>query len=336
MLLVWARPTVAAGTTTVAIVWPPNPCAEVTEALTRVHGELLSVGLNAAKSNRPPSRGVQGADSRAWLQEVASEHDARAIIDVVGDDALLALDVWVIKKEPGRFDITRVAVEPSSANPSERIALRAMDALRGSLLEIDWAARERKEAPVAPPAPPVPVLAAVPVPPSHRLDLEAGAAMLTTLDGVGPAFMPLVRVGWAARPWLLLQTSVAGLGSRPTVSSMAGQARVAQRFALLGAVVRWRSAKRLWPFLSLSTGVLHSSLSGRSGVGTQGHALQQWSWLTDAAVGTGLRLSPRTFITLAAHAQVAQPYVAIHIVDAMAASSGRPNFLLTLTLGAWL
>jgi hypothetical protein len=53
-------------------------------------------------------------------------------------------------------------------------------------------------------------------------------------------------------------------------------------------------------------------------------------------VGAGLRLSQRTFLTLAAHGQVAQPYVAVHIVDAVAATSGRPNLLLTLTLGARL
>jgi hypothetical protein len=335
-VLVWVRPAAAAGTATVAVVWPPNPSADVTEALTRLHGELLSVGLKVAKSSRPANRGLAGSDSRDWLGQVASERGASAIIDVVGDDALLAVDVWVVKKEPGRFEVTRVAVEPHSANPSERIALRAIDALRGSLLEIDWANREPPvephEEPTAaiPPAPPSPVA-------THaRVGVEAGAAMLTSLDSVGPAFMPLLRLGWATRPWLALQLSLAGAGSRPEVDTSAGKTRVAQAFALLGGTARWRADKILWPFVSLSAGALYTSLSGQSGIGTQGHDLKQWSLLMDGAVGTGLRLSPHTFVTLGAHVQVAQPYVAVHMVDGLAATSGRPNLLFALTLGAWL
>lgn len=336
ILLLWTRPAVAADAVTIAVVWPPNPSPEVTEALTRLHGELLSVGLTVAKSNRPANRGLAGVDSRDWLQQVATERDASAVIDIVGDEVLQAIDVWVVKKEPGRFDVTRVEVEPNSANPAERIALRAMDALRGSLVEIDWSAREPRKKEVEPPPPPPPPKPAAVVPAIPRLGLEAGAAMLTSLDGVGPAFMPLLRVGWAARPWLVLQMSIAGLGSRPEVKTDAGQARVAQAFAVLGGVIRWRSDKTLWPFVSLSAGTMHTSISGESGVATQGHSLKQWSLLGDGSVGTGLRLSPRMFLTLAAHVQVATPYVAVHILDSVAATSGRPNLLFTLTLGAWL
>jgi hypothetical protein len=334
-LLVWARPASGTGTTTVATVWPANPSAEVTEALTRLHGELLSVGLNVARTGRPASR-VEGADSRVWLEQVANERGASAVIDVVGDDGLVAIDVWVVKKEPGRFEVTRVAVEPNSDNPAERIALRAMDALRGSLLEIDWAGREKPIEPVPLPAPPPPL----PVPPEEpqgpSFDLEAGAAVLTSLDGVGPAFMPLVRAGWAVRPWLLLQASMAGLGTRPEVETADGRVRVTQQFATLGAAFRWRHDKTLWPFVSLSAGALHTSLAGQSDVGTQGHDLGQWSALLDGGAGMGVQLSRRFFATFAAHLQIAQPYVAVHILDAVAATSGRPNLLFTLTLGAWL
>jgi hypothetical protein len=329
------RPAAAADGVTVAILWPQNPSPQVVEALTRLQGELLSVGLRVAKSSQPASRGQEGAESRDWLEQVANERGARAVIDVVGDGVLLAIDVWVVKKEPGRFEVSRVEVEPNSTNPSERIALRAMDALRGSLVEIDWSAREPKPQPVETSTPPSPTPAA-PVPANPRLDVEAGAALLTSLDGVGPAFMPLVRVGWAARPWLVLQTSIAGLGTRPQVEGATGQARVAQAFALLGGALRWRPDRFLWPFVSLSAGALRTSLSGQSGVLTQGHSLGQWSLLVDGAVGTGLRLSQRTFLTLAAHLQVAQPYVVVHILDSVAATSGRPNLLFTLTLGAWL
>ena len=41
-------------------------------------------------------------------------------------------------------------------------------------------------------------------------------------------------------------------------------------------------------------------------------------------------------VTFAAHVQLAEPYVAIHVLDTVVATTGRPNLLLTLTLGAWL
>ncbi len=67
-----------------------------------------------------------------------------------------------------------------------------------------------------------------------------------------------------------------------------------------------------------------------------GHRVDQWSFLLDGSLGAGLRLYRRYYLTLAAHVQMAEPYVAIHFVDAVVATSGRPNLLLTLTVGAWL
>ena len=44
------RPAYAA---TVAIVRPPSPSSDVAEALHSLHGELLSVGLDVAMTDRP-------------------------------------------------------------------------------------------------------------------------------------------------------------------------------------------------------------------------------------------------------------------------------------------
>ena len=44
------------------------------------------------------------------------------------------------------------------------------------------------------------------------------------------------------------------------------------------------------------------------------------------ALGARLSLPGRYHLTLAAHVQVAEPYIAIHFVDTLVATSGRPNF----------
>jgi hypothetical protein len=327
----------AAHAATVAILWPKAPSADVTQALTLLRGELLSVGLEVTMSDRAGARGGGGTDSVAWLEAFAARGTS-AVIDAVEDDVLEAVDVWVLKTHPQRFEVTRVAVEPNTPRQPEMLALRAVEALRAGLLQIDWAERRRRYEPIAEAA-----MAAVPAdelhePASHgeRVGLEVGAVAMMSLDGLGPAVLPTVRVGWAASPWLVIQASAAGLGSRSAVATPAGNARVAQQYAVLGGFYRHHSTQRLWPFFGLAAGVLRTSVEGQAGWGTGGHTAERWSALLDASLGAGLLLYGRSYLTLAAHAQVAEPYVAIHIVDTVGATSGRPNLLLTLTVGAWL
>jgi hypothetical protein len=336
-LLFWAAPAIAL---TVAIVKPPSPSPVTTEPLVRLHGELLSVGLDVKIAERPAARVPGGGETRAWLEKLAADHGLSAIIDIVGDVAPAAVDVWVVDKVSHRFEFTRVSVEPDSENASERLAIRAIEVLRSSFLEIDLAARQRLGEPAPKTPTPPPILPAVrtsePPPPSERLGLELGAAALTSLDGVGPAIMPLLRLGWAVRPWIALQAETAGFGTRPEVATTAGNARVAQHYALLGGCLRSGSRQRLQPFLSLSAGALRTSVEGQADSPRQGHTETQWSFLLDGSLGAAVRLSGRYYLTLAAHAQIAAPYVAIHFVDTLVATSGRPNLLLTLTVGAWL
>ena len=334
-LLAWTWPAYAA---TVVILRPPNAPADAIETLTRLRGELLSVGFEVAISDRTAARGQAGADSLTWLEQLTAERGASAVIDTVGDDALAAVDVWVVKKHPRRFEVTRVAVEPDTANPSERLALRSVEALRAGLLEVDWADRGRRSEPIAKPPTITASPAAVvePVGRRERLGLEAGVTLLMSLDGVGPAVLPILRAGFAPRSWLVVQAALAGAGSQPTIAMTDGRVRVAQQYGVLGGCYRWRPDRRLWPFVALAAGALHTSVEGQSGVTVEGRTVDQWSFLLDAGLGAGLRLHGRYYLTLAAHVHLAEPYVAIHPLDAASATTGRPNLLLTLTVGAWL
>jgi hypothetical protein len=120
------------------------------------------------------------------------------------------------------------------------------------------------------------------------------------------------------------------------VASTAGSARVTQQYGVLGGGYRFGAEHWLRPFMALSAGVLRTAVEGQSNSPKQGHSVDQWSFLLDASLGAGLRLSERYYAALAAHVQVAAPYVAIHFVDEVVATSGRPNLLLTFTVGAWL
>jgi hypothetical protein len=331
-LLLWGAPVYAV---TVAVIRPQKPPAIVAETLARLHGEMLSVGLEVKIVDGPPIR--DRGRARAWLEALAAERGASAVIDIVADALPIAVEVWIVDKASGRYQVSVVTPEPDTENISERLAIRAFEVLRSNFAEIDLAARGRLGEPKAQPTAVVssPEVSK-PADRSESVGLEIGGTALTSLDGVGPAILPIVRVGWAVRSWLVMQAALAGLGTRPTVASTAGNARIAQQYGILGGCHRFRADQWLQPFFALSAGLLHTSVEGRADLPKEGHVVDRWSFLLDGSFGAGLRLRDRYYLTVAAHLQVAAPYVAIHIVDDVVASSGRPNLLLSLTLGAWL
>lgn len=348
LLLILSLWTARAQAAKVVIVRPAGAAAPVSETVARLQGELLSLGLNVATVERPAPEGPtlipESVGSLAWrtrMHETARAHKADAAVEVIGDAAPVAVDIWVDARPPGRVALARVALEPDADNPPQRLAIRAVEVLRSSLLEIDLAARgapsggDAREAPAIAPAAPESA-------PRRPIDLEVGTGLLTSLDGVGPAWMPLVQVGWAvpsrgpARSWLVLQATAAGFGSRPTLESAAGTARVAQQFAVVGACSCVRSARALQPFVSLAAGVLHTAIDGQADPPDVVHPAEQWAFLADASAGARVRLGARIHATVAAHLHLAEPYVAVHLADTLVATSGRPSLLFTLTLGTWL
>lgn len=326
----------------VVIVRPAGASPELNETLSRLQGEVLALGLEVAIAERPDTPDANASDSRAWVERMAAERESDAVIDVIGDAAPAAVDIWIFERRALRSEVSRVALEPNAENAPERLAIRAIEALRSGLVEIDLVARGQQAATVAR-EPPATVTQGPPREsgaPTGHVDLQAGAALLASLEGVGPALMPVVRVGWTAPSfapsWLVLQGALAGFGSRPTVTSAAGSARVAQQYAVLGGCVCVPSARALQPHVALSAGVLRTAIDGQADAPQDAHFVERWSFLLDASLGARLRLPGRYHLTLAAHLQLAQPYVAIHFVDTLVATSGRPNLGLSLTVGAWL
>jgi len=322
---------------TVAIVQPPSPTPGVTETVSRIHGELLSVGLDV-KVLRPPADGVpSAAEFQPWIERIAAEGGIDAVIDVVGDAAPAGVDVWIIDKSSRKLELSKVVSEPNTASASERLAIRAIEVLRSSFLVSEMSSRKAPTKSAEPtkverPAPREPMPERRP----ERVGIAVGGAVLTSLDRLGPAILPVLRLDGALRAWLVVTGEFAGFGSRPQVATTAGNARIDQQYGIVGAGYRFRGEQGLAPFIAFSTGALRTSVQGAAAEPSLGHTLTQWSFLLDSSVGASLHLPGRYTLTVAAHAQLAEPYVAVHILDTIAATSGRPNLVFTLTLGAWL
>jgi len=324
--------------TTVAILRPPSPSATVTETLARLQGELVSVGIAVLLADRPAGRPPANQDPRAWLDTLAAGRVIDAVVDIPDEVSPMAIDVVLAGKPSRSFTVSRVTLDYPTGNLPEKLAIRASEVLRSHLLEIDLSARKRDRE--GPPLPPSPSLVGQVTEPPHgppaRFTLEAGAAALAGVDGVGAALLPLIRGGWVADSGWGLHAELAGLGSRPTISTNSGSAQVAQQYGVVGGGYRVRPGRGLWPYCSAAVGVLHTGLDGQALPPGLGRAVDQWSFLLDGGLGAGLRITDNYFLSLGAHLHLAAPYVAIHFADTLAATSGRPNLLLTLTLGAWL
>jgi hypothetical protein len=309
---------------TVMIVRPPSPAVELTETVSRLHGELLSVGFAVTIVDRGAAGGSGRTSTPEWLERLALDHRSDAAFDVIGDAHLEAIDVWVFQAAPR---VTRVPLDWPAQDGPARVAIRAIDLVRSMLIENDLGTGSQRTAPVA---------VATGTPARPRLGFELGAAVLASLDGVGPSILPIARVAVPAGSRFVLQGEVAGFGTQSTVGTPDAGAHIAQQYGLVGACVCAPSASRLHLVLGLAAGALRTVADGHAGAPLQAHSIAQWSFLLEASAGARLRLTEHTHLTLAAHVQLADPYVEIRVVNAASVTSGRPNLLFTAALGEWL
>jgi len=316
---------------TVAILRPSHDSREIREALFRLKGELLAVGLDVVLEQRGRTPGDTASPAaRQWLEQLASEQALDALLDVVGDAKPTRVDVWLRDDETRRLAVTRVEPERDADNPAESLAIHAIEVLRSRFLPIDAAPAPR---PLPSPPPPDRV-APREAPARRRLGLELGATALTGFGGVGPSVLPLLRLNVGLDHRLALQATVAGFGTRGSVEAGADRAFVAQQFGLLGAC--WcPELGSFEPMVSLAAGFLRTAVEGQATAPNLAHRDRSGSFLIEASAGLRLSFASRYFLTVGGQLQLAQPYVAIHVLESVVATSGSPNLLFTLTLGAW-
>lgn len=327
--LVLARPAQAA---TVIIVRPESSTAAMDETVVRLRGELASVGFSTEILAAPPEK----ADARGWLERFAARRGAEAVVAFIGVGEPTSVEVWVIDKLTGKSVVRSVPFDPGTERGPERLAIRALELLRSSFVEIDLRTFDDRGTPEQPPAAVVEFVQAAKRTRAERVSVEAGGAGVMSLDGIGPFFLPMVDAGLTVGNRLSFHVGVAGFGSRAGVEGGSGSADVSQAYGLVGSRLRFRPSEWLQPFVGLGAGVLRTAAEGRGGDGFDGHFTSQWSFVIDAGAGLALSLRDRLYLRLGLHAQVAQPYPAIRFAGTVMATAARPNLLLTVTAGAWL
>jgi hypothetical protein len=121
-----------ASAATVMLVQPPSPSPALAEAIVRVRGELISEGFQVEVME-----GLQGTESRRWLEQLAETRKADAVVAVLGDETPDSVEVWVIDKVTEKTVVRRIPFKSQSEQETKTFAIHALELLRASFLEID-------------------------------------------------------------------------------------------------------------------------------------------------------------------------------------------------------
>jgi hypothetical protein len=297
--------------------------AQRLEIETRLRSELRIAGFDIVLVDA----GAAGRDS---LEQAVKSTGSFAAIGVVRQEGLGA-DVWVVDHVTGKAVQRRIVFGGASDDAAAIFAIRAVELLRASLLELTEPHPSRGT------IPPAPELRAWVTPPrkttaSASHEAHVGAALLAGPGGIPPSFAPFVQGSWEPLPtWA---GGVEALG--PALASLdgrEGEARVDQEFVTAFVRVQpWRS-RWIAPFARLSLGAYHLGASGRA---KEGYASQGGStWALATAPGMGLKTNGPGPLSLLASldAFLLTPRPVVRFASRRVASTGHPTLVGQLAIG---
>jgi hypothetical protein len=273
----------------------------------------------------------------AIVERAAHDFDAEAILTLFGDPETGQAELWVVERSGGRVAIRRAMVEIAEPESMpEVLSTRALELLRATALELSIETTRALQPQQTPPAVAAgqPGPAPVPPPSSERgiLTVDAGIAMLRSLDGPPPATVPTARIQLHLNDWLMARLGISGLGSRPRIETVYGSAELSQTIALVEVGLVFRNGKRFRPLVSVGTGLLHLSIVGIGKPPYEGREARRWSAVFDAGVGGAFALRSRVSLTAELHTFLASPHPEVRFINMRTATIGYPSFVLLLAL----
>jgi hypothetical protein len=317
----------------VALARPAATDPTVAEAVNRIRGELVAEGFDVVLVDAPPSTDPAGAPP--------ADPTAIATIGLAVDKDTHVAELRVVDRLTNKVVIRRTPVDDAgSGHAAEVLAVRAVELLRASLLELLVAPRPARAA-----APPEVrqatawVAKALPMEPDPAWAVEVGAAVLGEVGDVPPAILAMARGRRRLFGALDLRATVAGLGTTPRVTKDVGNATVTQAFGMVEAVgVFWARAP-VHPTVSLGAGALYVGVDGHPASASapfRGRSDSLWAFVGDAGVGAAVRLERHFELTFEGHAMLATPQPTITFAGSDVGRVGLPSLLGSLSIAGWL
>ena len=323
--IVSAREVTAEEPSAVVLLEPRAPDGVAKETLTRARAELTGAGFRVIVAPRGDG------DARASLEDAIRDAGAIAAIAIESKQSSSVVEVWVSDRLTGKLSIRPVE---SKGEAPAFLAIRAVELLRASLLELASPPRTA-ETPVDPP-PAVKKLtdATTETNASRRtgFGIEAGMMGLLSVDGVHPAIAPMLRVSYGAAVGVGGRISWAGPSFGPGLEGALGQAAITQYLGVaelvysppLGGPVALVFNGGLGAYHVRAAGELLDPQRARSGGST--------TFLATWGTGLDFRIHPRFGLALETLVGVSAPRVTVDMGDEQVGRFGRP--LLGASLGA--
>jgi hypothetical protein len=318
----------------VILIRPPAAPAAVTEALVRLRGELVAAGFDAQVTEL-----TLGSDVRGSLEKLAPPSDgaATALVAVVASADPGSADLWVIDRVTGKTVVRKVNASGADApRVAEVLAVRAVELLRASFLELAIAAPAPAGA--APPPPPPMVVERFATATLEEADwtwaVEAGGGTAAAIHGPWNAILSVARIEHAFGRRFCARITFAGLGTAARVDTPGGgYVGLSQTVLLAEGLFRFRRGRRIEPIVSLGAGALRLAADSHESAPYAAVSSARWAAAGDAGVGLRLPLRRHRFeLGVEIHALLAQPYPSVRFFGSEVAQAGRPSLIGSVTL----
>jgi hypothetical protein len=318
---------VLADSALVVLVRPTAQSAVVSEAITRIRGELMADGFEVSIVDAPP-----GADPASVLARAEGQTSAAATLGLFLYPDASAAELWVVDRLTNKTVVRRVAIDrASSRSAPEVLARRSVELLRASLLEILVDAQRRPLSP-SPRAQASRWAAQALEPPRSSWGVEAGAQVLGGFGGVGLAVMPVARGRVVVSDRFAVRLTVSGLGTRPHVQAAEGTAAVSQALGLVEWIGEFAPRSWLRPAVSVGAGAYHISAEGSAAWPYEAFDPGRWAFAADVGIGLALSLGSSFAVCLEGHATLVTPRPVIRFVGVETADIKSPLLGGALTL----
>jgi len=305
----------------VALVRTSSSDPVLHEATTRVRAELVAAGFEVIDVDQAPG------DPRSEVEDAAPETASFATISMNRAANGAFADVWISDHITGKTVVRRLEVG-SAENATSVLAIRTLELLRASLLEVAANAPPAEKPMAAPndvmkwiepalPAPP-------PAPPPLRGPaLGLGALALHGLRGIGLAAGPTAAFSYGLDPWFA-RVTLAGPLLGPDLQAVGGSATVRQELAALSiGVASFPDPVGVHAWVGAGAYDLHTDGSASAPYrATSGDVV---SFMTTAGVGALARIAPRVGLTLEVTALMLAPQPVVTIAGHDAGSAGLPS-----------
>jgi len=287
----------------------------------RVVAELHSLGFDVVTTSDDDA-----VKSAPQMEGIAQSSDAVAAVRVAIGDA--SIDLWIVNVRTHETVLRHVV----SGKDATVAALRSVEALRVSLIDLQALVPPPPEPERPRPPPETHDVVAVPPPPPRRANfgLELGLGAASGMGGFGASMHAVAQVEWmAASHWGIHVLGVAPLMSS-RVSASEGSAQVT--FGILGSGITWQPivSSPVMPHLGVGLSGILLYTRGVPSNGFVGYSQVDLAAAPYLRAGSSFALAPSWRLSADLLAAASFPEPVVYFADRKASSWGRPLLLGTL------